>query len=133
MKKLFPIFVLSLFLLTGCGSMGGTDAEAIQKYDFTWDSPTTNEDGTPLTDLAGFIFYCGISSGAYNVNKNVGNANTIPINDILYAEPLGKYYCAVTAYDTSDNESRYSDEIMRYKSSRGYFDGVPPGEPTNLD
>ena len=32
-----------------------------------WDTPSTNANGTLLTDLAGFKIYCGDSSGAYNM------------------------------------------------------------------
>ena len=74
---------------------------------FTWEAPTTNEDGTELTDLAGYMLYCGPSSGAYTHVYDIGKVNIFIVQDL---EP-GTYYCVVTAYDRNDNESENSDEI----------------------
>ena len=70
-----------------------------------WDPPTTNEDGTPLTDLAGFIIYYGTTSGDYSQSIDVGNVTTYQVSNLT--EGL-TYYFAATAYDTSGNESEYS-------------------------
>lgn len=85
---------------------------------FEWDAPTTNANGTPLNDLAGFKIHCGSAAGTYNTTKDVGILNatatggqhvTIPVNQVLTQD--GNYYCVVTAYDTVGNESGYSNEI----------------------
>lgn len=75
----------------------------------SWDAPTTNVDGTPLTDLAGYKVYYGQSSGIYNIPIDVGNVLTYKI------ENLGEaiWYFVVTAYDTSGNESDYSNEVSK--------------------
>ena len=74
----------------------------------SWDAPSTNEDGTPLTDLAGFKIYYGTSSGNYTQNIDVGNVTTYTVASLT--DGLA-YYFVVTAYNTLKNESRYSVEI----------------------
>lgn len=87
---------------------------------FYWNPPTTNIDGTPLTDLKGFKMYCGVTSLNYTIIKDIGNAGvdnkgfiaggeaSSLISNVLTAE--GQYYCAMTAYDTTNNESTKSNE-----------------------
>lgn len=101
----FLFILLSIFGCGGCGSGGGSSNSAT----LTWDAPTTNADGTPLTDLAGYKVYYGISSGNYTVSIDVGNVTTYKIDDLS----PGTYYFAVTAYDTSGNESDYSNEVSK--------------------
>jgi hypothetical protein len=72
-------------------------------------APTTNADGTPLTDLGGYKVYYGLSSGNYTNSLDVGNVTTYKIYNLT----PGTYYFAVTAYDTSGNESDYSNEVSR--------------------
>ena len=48
MKK-YLLIIACLFIMSGV-------AEAIQ-YDFSWEAPTKNDDGTMLTDLDGYNFY----------------------------------------------------------------------------
>jgi hypothetical protein len=74
-----------------------------------WDSPTTNVDGTPLEDLAGYRIYYGTSSRNYAVSIDVGNVTTHRIGNL----PPATYYFAATTYDTSGNESDYSNEVSK--------------------
>ncbi len=76
----------------------------------SWDPPTTNADGTPLTDLAGYKIYYGTSSGNYSQTIDVSNVTTYQVNNL--SEGL-TYYFAATAYDTSNNESSYSNEVNK--------------------
>ncbi|RJQ14299.1 MAG: hypothetical protein C4560_12655, partial [Nitrospiraceae bacterium] len=71
-----------------------------------WDPPTTNSDGSPLTDLAGYKVYIGAGPGEYFQDIDVGDITSYTVSGL--AVP---YYFAVTAYDTSGNESGYSDEV----------------------
>lgn len=73
-----------------------------------WDPPTTNEDGTLLTDLSGYNIYFGTSSGVYTDSVNVGDVTTYQVPNLTDGLT---YYFAVTAYDTSGNESSYSEEV----------------------
>jgi outer membrane lipoprotein-sorting protein len=73
----------------------------------SWDAPTTNADGTPLTDLAGYRIYYGTSSGNYSQNINVGNVTTYTVDNLTEG---ATYYFTATAYDAAGNESEYSNE-----------------------
>src|SRR4030042_2350369 len=83
----------------------------------SWDTPSTNEDGTPLTDLAGFKIYYGTASGNYTQNIDVGNVTTYPVTNLTDGLT---YYFVVTAYNALRNESRYSTEISKT------LPGTPP-------
>lgn len=100
------------------GSVGSNDTyytydinegNDINSTTLTWDASTTNADGTPLTDLAGYKVYFGNSSGSYTVSVDIGNLTGVIISNL---EP-GTWCFAVTAYDTSGNESEYSDEACK--------------------
>ncbi len=78
-----------------------------------WDAPTTNEEGAPLDDLAGYRLYYGTSTGNYTESFDVANVTQYTVGNL----PTGLYYYfAVTAYDTQGNESAYSTEISTYLS-----------------
>jgi len=90
-----------------------------------WDQTTTNADGTPCTDLAGYkIYYDTDGSGApYNGTGITEGDSPISVPVASLADPtnpqfvlsgLGSgitYYITVTSYDTSGNESGYSNEV----------------------
>ena len=78
----------------------------------SWDAPTTNEDGTPLTDLEGYRLYGGDNSGGpYVMIEDVGDVLTFDVHNEAW-EGQTKYFVA-TAYDTSGNESVYSNEVVK--------------------
>ena len=76
----------------------------------TWDPPTARMDGNPLlsTDLAGYKVYGGTASGRYTLLADVGNTTTFTANGV----PEGQtFFVSVTAYDLSNNESGFSNEV----------------------
>lgn len=75
----------------------------------SWDAPTTNADGSALTDLAGYKIYYGTSSRNYTQEVVVGNTNTYT----LTLADGATYYFTVIAYDTLGNESEYSNEVNK--------------------
>ncbi|GBE36852.1 hypothetical protein BMS3Bbin07_01004 [bacterium BMS3Bbin07] len=130
-KKFNTLLILAasltlLFVLSGCGAGdgsiadytgdGSTNPNALTNAKLAWDAPTTNEDGTPLTDLAGYKLYYGPSSGSYTGSIDVEDTTSVEIAtiiDVIYeALPTTDTICfAVTAYDTLGNESDYSNEV----------------------
>ena len=124
-KKVFSLlFVLLLTtILTGCGagnqplstntSGGGPGSPSAGTATGTailsWDVPTTNADGTPLTDLAGFKVYYGNASGIYTKIIDVGNITTYVVSNLS----PGPHYFTVTAYNISGYESDYSVESSK--------------------
>jgi len=90
-----------------------------------WDPPTTNADGSPLTDLAGYVIYYGTATGDYTQSIDVGNATTYQVSNLTKGVT---YYFVVTTYDTLWNESNDSDEVSTTittseteESDTGYF------------
>jgi hypothetical protein len=73
------------------------------KVTLAWD-PNTE------TDLAGYKVYVGTASRTYTTTLDVGNVTTCTVNGLV---PGQVYYFAVTAYDTSRNESTFSNEVSR--------------------
>jgi hypothetical protein len=61
------------------------------------------------SDLAGYLVYCGTSPGSYD--RIVGADLTARI-DIMDVEAGRTYYFAVTARDTSGNQSGYSQQVV---------------------
>ncbi len=126
LNKFFSAIACIMFLifaLTGCG--GETGSGTSNRSDFgggggtggdtssvmlSWDAPTTNEDGSPLTDLAGYKTYYGPISGNYTQSINVGNNMQVMIDNLS----SGTWCFAITAYDVSGIESTYSDEVCTY-------------------
>lgn len=72
-----------------------------------WGSPETNADGSPLSDLAGYKLYYGTKTRRYTKSIDVGNVRSYTVLDLAAGT---NYFFAVTAYDTSGNESEFSDE-----------------------
>ena len=61
------------------------------------------------SDLAGYLVYCGTSPGSYD--RIVGADLTARV-DIMDVEAGRTYYFAVTARDTSGNQSGYSQQVV---------------------
>ena len=94
-KLIFTAVLLFTFLLT---------AGLAFSYEATlrW-APNTE------SDLAGYKVYYGTESRNYTNVIDVGNVTTYKITNLQ----AGTYYFAVTAYDTSGNESAYSEEVSK--------------------
>ncbi|MEO1202682.1 MAG: putative Ig domain-containing protein [Pseudomonadota bacterium] len=77
----------------------------------TWTAPTRNEDGSDLTDLAGFTLYYGVQSGTYTEQISIDN----PAITSFVVEGLvpGTYYFVATATNSSGEESRLSGEAVK--------------------
>ncbi len=84
----------------------------------SWTPPTTNADATPLTDLAGYKVYFGTSSGSYSQSADAGNVTSYTWGNLAAGTP---YYFTITAYDTSGNESSFSNEVSKTLASVTYY------------
>jgi hypothetical protein len=74
-----------------------------------WMPPTENNDGSPITNLAGYKIHYGKTSSEYTETVALENAGlTRYVVDNL---PSGTYYFAITAYNASGVESPLSGEI----------------------
>lgn len=77
----------------------------------SWTAPTENEDGSLLTDLAGFRIYYGIASGQYEQEMEIGSAGTLTA--VIENLSPGTWYFAATAFTESGLESALSNEVQR--------------------
>jgi hypothetical protein len=111
-RALWLLFALCIVIMPALAE------NALSAVTISWEAPTTNTDGTPLTDLAGFTIYYGTSTGKYTNTIDAGNVMTYTFN----ALPDGAYYFVTTAYNVLGIESSYSNEVERTVSS----DTTPP-------
>ena len=96
----------------GCGEVVSVDGlppgdTGPNTLALSWAAPTTNEDGSILTDLAGYKLYYGTTSGQYSQVITLGTFSSAEIGGL----GSGTYYVVVTAYDIYGNESSFSNEI----------------------
>ena len=82
----------------------GTESKTI-----AWTPPTNNEDGSPLTDLAGYRIYYGTSAGDLTevIELNSPGITSYVIEDLA----PGTYFLAMTSFNSEGIESRRTAEI----------------------
>ena len=86
-------------------------AISLGSVELNWNAPTLNEDGTTLTDLAGYKIYWGTDPGDYTDSITIDNPSvTTYVVDNLAS---GDYEFVATSFNTSGIESRYSDPTTR--------------------
>ena len=78
-----------------------------ESVSISWDPVTLKADGSPCIDLAGYYLYYGTASGTYTLMLDAGNTISATVDGLTDCTTS---YFAVTAYDTSGNESDYSNE-----------------------
>ena len=107
-----------LLIAFGCIFLYAPAAKA-GYLNLAWDAPTTNVDGTPLTDLAEYRIYAGTSSpppcpGSAFLTLSSTTPTPSP-GDVIAYQLTGlteniTYFVQVTAVDTGGNESDCSNE-----------------------
>lgn len=79
--------------------------------ELSWEAPTQREDGTALTDLAGYTIHYGRMSGVYDYRIDVNTAGVMTY--IVENLVPGDWYFAMTAYDSDGLVSDLSNEAHR--------------------
>ena len=79
---------------------------ALGAMTLSWTPPTQNEDGSVLTDLAGYFIYYGQSPGSYPNRIRIDNPSisTYVVENLL----PDTYYIVATSFNREGVESRYS-------------------------
>lgn len=77
----------------------------------SWTAPLENEDGSVLSDLAGYVIYYGTSAGDYDSYVRITNASITTY--VLEGLTPGTYYLVATAVNSAGVESRFSNAITR--------------------
>jgi hypothetical protein len=83
---------------------------SVRQAMLSWTAPTQNVDGSALTNLAGYKVYWGTGSRSYPNTADVSGASST--SHTLALNP-GTYFFAVTALDSSGNESAFSGEVSK--------------------
>jgi len=108
-----PVTVDTSYWLS-CSGPGGNalalTTVMIRVAELSWDAPTENVDGTPLTDLAGFNIYWGNASRQYDFSVALTDPNLLSYK--IQLAP-GTYFFSMTATDVDGNESAFSNEVSK--------------------
>jgi hypothetical protein len=75
--------------------------------ELSWEAPTQNEDGSPLTDLAGYKVYWGTTPGEYPNSITIDNPSVMTY--LVDNLAPNTYYFVATAFNTEGAESAPSD------------------------
>jgi len=116
------VVIASIMLMVVCGSALG----ATLNLKATWTPPTTNADGTPLTDLASYNLYRTDSGRTL-----IGNISSTAAQPYLFSVTVNSSTTltfVITAVDTSGNESADSNTASYSYNSNT----VAPSAPKNL-
>jgi hypothetical protein len=84
---------------------------ATQSVTLSWQAPTQNEDGTPLTDLTGYEVHYGQFAGQYSETVSLPSAalTSVTIEDLTPAT----WYFAVKAVNAAGAQSSFSNEAWK--------------------
>lgn len=91
------------------GSTSGTATSGTA--DVSWSPPTTNTDGSALTDLAGYRIYYGNSPSALTQSVDIQNVSTT--DHVFSGLQQGTWYFAVEAYTNSGLDSSLSQVVSK--------------------
>ena len=118
-RRLMLRALLALIALT-C-----TSAYAGSAY-LTWSAPTTNTDGSPLTNLAGYRIYRGCSQpGQYELGTVDALDSSITSYSLTGLPDVGTCYFAVSALNSAGTQSALSNEASK---PMGQLEA--PGQPS---
>ncbi len=90
-------------------SIAVVDGNSQSNVTLSWQAPTQNADGSPLVDLKGYKVHYGAASKTYSDTIQVANAGITTY--VVQNLEAGKYYFAVTAYNSAGQESSLSPEV----------------------
>jgi hypothetical protein len=77
----------------------------------TWSPPTTNTDGSPLTNLAGYKVYWGTQQGNYSSSVTLNNPGLTSY--VVTNLTPGTWYFTVTSLNSQGVESSFSNAASK--------------------
>jgi len=123
-QYIYPINKTTTYSMTCSGSQGSVtksitvsideeqepENQNVGSVELNWQAPTTNQDGTQLTDLSGYKIYFGTSQNSLSNIRNIDAGLTrYVINNLS----TGTYYFSISAVDINGNESTRSNIASR--------------------
>lgn len=136
MKRFIPALMLmvgSFALLVGV-VFAQTVPTVSKTATYSWTAPTTNEDGTPLIDLAGYVIAVSANGtdlrtgGTPLASQAVTDPAAVEVSatQLFASLPAGSYRAWVRAYDVAGNQGQWGEPFAFN------LDPVSPGVPTGL-
>lgn len=132
MKKILVSLFLFSLMTNPFQAFQAADQMANGNSTLLWDAPTTNEDGTPLTDLAGYTIGVFPIDGIPGTTAPLATLNVTTTNSVvtsitsLAAVSEGRFRFAVLAVDTHGNKSLWSAPLdLDLKTKK-------PKQPNNI-
>lgn len=95
---------LPAFTITVSHNGGGTAT-------LSWTVPTTNTDGSSLTDLSGYIIDYGTSAGSLTQSVTIADPSTTSYT--LHELASGTWYFAISAYTSNGAQSSLSNVVSK--------------------
>ncbi|MBW8829792.1 MAG: fibronectin type III domain-containing protein [Burkholderiales bacterium] len=93
------------------GSGTSAPSPALGSISLSWTAPSTNADGSPVSDLAGYRVYYGTMQGLYSDNVTINNPATL--STTISNLPASTYYVVVRAFNQVNAESQASVEVSK--------------------
>lgn len=87
------------------------DEMGVLSTTLTWTPPTQNEDGSALTDLAGYNFYWGNRPGDYTKSARIDSAGVSSF--VVENLPAGTLEFVATSFNSAGIESDYSNPMTK--------------------
>jgi hypothetical protein len=86
--------------------------QPVNEATLTWTAPTTNTDGSPLVNLAGYrVHYWNDTDHAVDTVTDIPNAMATMFT--VTPLPSGRWHFDMTAYNTAGVESVFSEEVTK--------------------
>ena len=92
---------------TSTGSSGSGSSAPLGSATLAWQAPTSNTNGSALSDLAGYHIYYGTSAGSMTQTVNVPSASATSY--VVGSLSTGTWYFGITAYTNTGLESALSN------------------------
>ena len=102
---------LTPFNIAVVAPLGAAPLPSAASATLSWEAPTENEDGSPLTDLAGFKIYYGNSPDALNQAINITDSRTLTY--MVASLTPGTWFFAIAALSASGAESAQSVAVSK--------------------
>ena len=104
------MFLALLVSVAACGR-GASDSPGTGSVGPSWSPPTTNTDGSPLNDLAGYYVYVGTEP--INLTRLIAISDPKMTTSTVKDLTLGAWYFAVTAVNGGGSESARSKIVSK--------------------
>lgn len=122
-RKRIAVLIGIVILIAGCGGGGGGTSATVPANSsapgtiffgsatLSWLPPTANTDGSPLTDLAGYVIYWGKSPYSLKNSVRIHNAGL----SVYLIEPLepATWFFSTAAFNADGLESEPSNLVAK--------------------